>query len=404
MKRVFSFKGQIQHYAWGGSNFIPNFLGLKTDGKPYAEYWMGAHEKAPSFVDTGEGPIGLDVLIKKDPEKILGPKVNSEFGRLPYLFKVLDVKKMLSIQVHPIKSEARKGYLKENEKGIPLTAPNRNYKDDNHKPEIMVALGEFWLLHGFRERNMLTPILKEVPEWAILLSVFKEKGYKGLYRFVMELSEQDADTMLRPLMERLVPLYKRNKLLKSSPDYWAVRSFLGRPKEAPLDKGIFSIYFFNLVKVGKGDAVFQDAGIPHAYLEGQTLELMANSDNVLRGGLTEKHVDVDELLKHIQYKETIPEIIKGTLSDSEKERIYDCGARDFQMSSISLDTDDTLDLISKTVEIFLVMEGEVEVKEDKSVHHYQKGDSFLTISGANFKLSARKKAVLFKATTPDDMV
>ncbi|UCE94242.1 MAG: mannose-6-phosphate isomerase, class I [Flavobacteriaceae bacterium] len=402
MKRVFPFTGQIQHYAWGGGNFIPDFLGIKPDTRPFAEYWMGAHEKAPSIVSIENDEINLDTFIQRDPEKILGPGVYSEFGRLPYLFKVLDVKEMLSIQVHPTKTEAEKGYLKENELGIPLTALNRNYRDDNHKPEIMVALGEFWLLHGFRSKDSLISELKQVPELTCLISVFKEKGYKGLYRFVMELSDAEADAILKPLMERIIPLYKENKLLKSSPDFWAAKSFLGKESDSPLDKGIFSIYFFNIVKVEKGDAVFQDAGIPHAYLEGLTMELMANSDNVLRGGLTEKHVDVEELLKHIKYQETIPEIIKGTVADNTKEIIYECAVKDFQLSRISLDANDSLSLKSNTLEIFLLMNGEIEVHEDEVVNHYRKGESFLTVSGARFKLTSQKGAILYKATTPDN--
>ncbi|WKK65927.1 mannose-6-phosphate isomerase, class I [Lutimonas zeaxanthinifaciens] len=400
MKKVFPFKGQIQHYAWGGSSFIPEFLGIKPDGEPFAEYWMGAHEKAPSIVTTRKGEIKLNRFIQRDPEKVLGSKVNLEFGRLPYLFKVLDVKDMLSIQVHPTKQEAQKGYLRENERGIPLTAAHRNYKDDNHKPEIMVALGEFWLLHGFRNKEALVSQLKEIPELAFLSPIFKEKGYKGMYRFVMELSQKEADNILRPLMERVVPLYKENKLLKSSPDFWAAKSCIGKSTEAALDKGIFSIYLFNIVKVQKGDAVFQEAGIPHAYLEGQTMELMANSDNVLRGGLTEKHVDVEELLKHIQYKETIPKIIKGTLADHAKETIYECEVKDFKLSQISLGENDSLSLRSNTLELFLVMEGEVEVDEDEVIKKYQKGESFLTISGAGFTLRSKKGASLFKAATP----
>ncbi|MCA0933068.1 mannose-6-phosphate isomerase, class I [Lutimonas saemankumensis] len=400
MKRVFPLRGQIQHYAWGGFSFIPEFLGMNPDEKPFAEYWMGAHKTAPSIVSTEEEEMKLDTFIQTDPEKVLGSKISSEFGRLPYLFKILDVKEMLSIQVHPSKSEARKGFLKENETGIPLTAPNRNYKDDNHKPEIMVALGEFWLLHGFKSKEALLSQLKKVPELAFLAPLFVKEGYKGLYQFVMKLSEKDADIILRPLIDRIIPLFRENKLLKSSPDFWAAKSCVKRGSEAQLDKGIFSIYFFNLLKVQKGEAVFQDAGIPHAYLEGQTLELMANSDNVLRGGLTEKHVDVEELLKHVEYVETKPKIIKGELSDNQKETIYKCKAKDFQINQISLDTDESLDLSSTTVEIFLVMNGEVEVYEGGSVYIYHRGESFLTISGARFSLRSKKGTTLFKATTP----
>ena len=143
MRKVFRLKGRIQHYAWGGRKFIPSLLGIEASDQPSAEYWLGAHENAPSTIETEEGEVPLNTFLKANPEEYLGSEVTENFGRLPYLFKVLDVKQMLSIQVHPTKTEAEKGFKKENQLGIPLTAPNRNYKDDNHKPEIMVALGIF---------------------------------------------------------------------------------------------------------------------------------------------------------------------------------------------------------------------------------------------------------------------
>ncbi len=148
-------KGKVQHYAWGGTEYIPQLLGEENPGhQPYAEYWMGAHTSSPSVVLFDETHhTTLDRLIKEDPHAWLGDKVTTRFGALPYLFKVLDVRDMLSIQVHPTKAEAEKGFARENEAGIPLSASNRNYKDDNHKPEVMVALSEFWLLHGFKEKN-----------------------------------------------------------------------------------------------------------------------------------------------------------------------------------------------------------------------------------------------------------
>jgi mannose-6-phosphate isomerase len=130
----------------GGTHFISDLLGVNLEGKKVAEYWLGAHINAPSVLYTVEGKLFLDTFLQEDISIKLGDKISANFSRLPFLFKVLDVHDVLSIQVPPNKLEAEKGFKQENELGIPLTASNRNYKDDNHKPEIMVALSEFWLL------------------------------------------------------------------------------------------------------------------------------------------------------------------------------------------------------------------------------------------------------------------
>ena len=301
IKRMSLLKGKIQNYAWGGTQYIPELLGLEVSEKPCAEYWLGAHVNAPSILKTSEGDKPLDEYLNLNLTKVLGTKIAEKFGRLPFLFKVLDVNDMLSIQVHPSKKEAEKGFKFENEQGIPLAAKNRNYKDDNHKPEIMVALSEFWLLHGFLPKEKLVQVLKTIPEFNHLLSVFEEKGYFGLYKQVMEQTTEESNKILQPLVDRLLPLYKAGKLDRINPGYWAAKAVDSAEDTTILDKGIYSIYFFNMVMANKGEAVFQDAGIPHAYLEGQNMELMANSDNVLRGGLTPKHVDVPELLKHVVF-------------------------------------------------------------------------------------------------------
>ena len=149
---VVRLQGVVQHYDWGGHRFIPDLLGVENaTRRPFAELWMGAHAKAPSLVETAEGDEPLDAWIAKDPKTVLGPAANTRFGgRLPYLFKILDVHKMLSIQAHPTLVQARTGFERENEQGIRLDAGHRNYKDDNHKPEVGIALTEFWMLHGFR--------------------------------------------------------------------------------------------------------------------------------------------------------------------------------------------------------------------------------------------------------------
>ncbi|WP_456459239.1 mannose-6-phosphate isomerase, class I [Reichenbachiella sp.] len=398
MSKVHALKGKIQNYAWGGSSYIPQLLSIKAEEKPYAEYWLGAHVNAPAILDSENSP--LNEFIEGDPKGILGPIIESKFGRLPFLFKVLDVNDMLSIQVHPTKVEAEKGFARENELGIPISAPHRNYKDDNHKPEIMVALSEFWLLHGFLPEAKLKETLADTRELSHLIAVFESGGYKGLYQTVMEESDDTTEKVLRPLIERVLPKYEAGDLVKSSADYWAAKAYKTFCQDGKLDKGIYSIYFFNIVKVNPGEAVFQDAGIPHAYMEGQNMELMANSDNVLRGGLTPKHVDVPELLKHVAFEETHPNIMQGELQADGLERIYKSPAPDFELSKIELKSGEVYEHTSTTSEIIIVLDGEVTMKESKNELDRVRGEAVFIAANAEYEIKATAPAILYKATAP----
>lgn len=400
MTKLFALKGKIQNYAWGGSKYIKDLLGIEVNNKKYAEYWLGAHVNAPSVVITPEGDQHLDDYLKLNLYESLGADIAEKFGRLPFLFKVLDVHDMLSIQVHPTKLEAEKGFKYENEQGILITAPNRNYKDDNHKPEIMVALSEFWLLHGFLPERQLVQRLLDTPEFIGLLPVFEEEGYLGLYKRVMMQSEEESNQLLQPLIDRILPLYQEGKLHKSSPDYWAAKTIDLEVDKTILDKGIYSIYFFNIVKANKGEAIFQDAGIPHAYLEGQNIELMANSDNVLRGGLTPKHVDVPELLKHVNFEETIPDIMLGDIQEDRLECIYKSAAPDFELSQINISTSDKYQSKAKSAIILIVIEGEALIVEGSSELNLDKGDAAFLEAGSEYYISTSSSANIYKATTP----
>ena len=400
MPKLFALKGTIQNYAWGGALYIPDLLGIEAEEKKYAEYWLGAHVNSPSVLSTQDGDQALNVYLNLNLTKNLGTAIAEKFGRLPFLFKVLDVHDMLSIQVHPSKSEAEKGFKYENEKGIPLTAPHRNYKDDNHKPEIMVALGEFWLLHGFLPKDQLIEVLKRKPEFVSLLPVFEKEGYYGLYKKVMEQSIDETNQTLQPLIDRILPDFLSGKIEKSSPDYWAAKTIDSAADKTVLDKGIYSIYFFNIVKVNKGEAVFQDAGIPHAYLEGQNMELMANSDNVLRGGLTPKHVDVPELLKHVAFVETIPDVMPGEPQADGIERIYKSPAPDFELSQINLSASKRYQSKAITAQILFVVEGEAEISEGKDTLVLGKGDAAFLAAESEYQISSPSSVIIYKATTP----
>jgi len=400
--KIFKLRGRVQHYTWGGMDFIPALLHLpNTDKKPFAEYWMGAHDNVPAEVILPDGSQQpLNAFVKQDAATALGAAVHQRFGRLPYLLKVLDVKDMLSIQVHPTKKAAESAFAAENMKGTPLTAPNRNYKDDNHKPELMLALSDFWLLHGFKSPQALVTILMQTPELQFLVPLFDNKNYHALYETVMTMDQQEVDERLQPLLDRIVPLYEKGFLNRSQEDFWAARAAKTFCEPNKLDRGIFSVYLFNLVNLKPGEAIFQDAGIPHAYLEGQNMEIMANSDNVLRGGLTNKHIDVPELMHHTKFEEVIPDILKGTAGAVPGETIFPTPAADFELRRLVLQPGAPVSLTATTAEIFFVYEGAVKAADGNNEISLNKGEAMLTTAGAAFALQATQDAVVFRATVP----
>jgi mannose-6-phosphate isomerase len=416
---VFKLKGKVQHYAWGGTSFLPSLLSISNpDKQPFSEYWMGAHDNAPSEIlfevwrpgsEASETPsttlaVKLNAYIKEWPEETLGAYSAGRFGRLPYLLKILDVKDMLSIQVHPSKKNAELEFAAENKKGIELSAPDRNYKDDNHKPELMLALSEFWLLHGFKPAEDLERILQATPELGFLAPVYAQEGYQGLYKTVMEMPQEAVNKALQPLLDRILPYYKEEGLSKNDEHFWAARAALTYNGPGRIDRGIFSIYFFNLLNLHPGEAIFQDAGLPHAYLEGQNVEIMANSDNVLRGGLTPKHVDVPALLKHIRFDATYPHIIADDKGPGHIS-VYHTPAPDFELSKIRLLKGETITIRAHSADIFIVLEGKMGVIEEGGRPFSRKvGDAFLAFCQAKFDLVAQEDTVVYRASVPPGMV
>lgn len=385
----------IQHYAWGGKQFIPDLLDMKDcqPDLPYAELWMGAHPKSPSRVSIKPQPILLSEWIKDHPIKSLGEETSRGFNsQLPFLFKILDVKKMLSIQVHPSKNAAEHGFAKENKMGIPLDAAHRNYRDANHKPEIMLALTDFWLLHGFMPEEKILQSLINTPEFESLAAIFrKEKNIGRLYKYIMQMPQEEVNDLLSPLKKRL---FDSSNLNKNQADYWAKSAFIDYTNDNNYDRGIFSIYIFNLLKLKKGDVIFQGSGMPHAYLEGVNVELMANSDNVFRGGLTPKHIDIEELLEHTKCQTTIPEIIQPEIIKNHW-KIYKSPAPDFELSEISVTKSDEVNIPQGTgPAIYLVFEGTIAVNG----YPFQKGDNFWVDSETTITIQGN--SVIYRAGMP----
>lgn len=402
--RLFRIKGRVQHYAWGGYEFLPRLLNIPNpDHQPFAEYWLGAHPSAPAHIIAKNKP--LHRYIKKHPG-VLGEEAKERYNALPYLLKILDVRDMLSIQVHPNKEDAYIEFERENQAGVPLDAPERNYKDSNHKPELMVALGDFWLLHGFRTPEKLLEMIDRVPEFAFMAALFREGGYRKLYATLMQMEQSAVNHILQPLLERIQEGYAKNLIDKDDPHFWAARAAATFNQPGKIDRGIFSIYLLNLVHLKKGEAVFQDAGVLHAYLEGQNIEIMANSDNVLRGGLTTKRIDVDELMRHVLFQPTIPQLVKTRKHKATKECIYQSPAADFKLSSYTVAKDGIVVIDTLTTDILLVIEGEIllsNVGDYDSAREasYKAGDAAVMFSGGDAHIKAiSEKAILYRATVP----
>lgn len=398
---IYSLKGVVQHYAWGGTTFIPQLLKVKNvNQQPFAEFWMGTHIKGPAKLIKSDTEVSLSEFIQDAPITRLGKQSAARFqNQLPFLFKVLDVKKMLSIQAHPTKKEAELGFVRENKLGIERTAPNRTYRDDNHKPEIMVALTDFWLLHGFKSIEEIHTTL-EIPAFKPLQPFFVNDDILSLYKAIMEMPQAKVNTLLAPLWERLQTQWEKGYLTKDNPDYWAAQAFQDYTKDGQYDRGIFSIYLFNLVNIPKGAGIFQAAGIPHAYLEGANMELMANSDNVFRGGLTQKHIDVPELLKHLIFDPIVPKILNGE-QISPLEKVFKTPAPDFELSQINLSSKDTYRMtITPSAEILIVMNGAAIINCDGQKVTYGTGMTCFVEANTAYQISSSSNCQLFKAKVP----
>jgi mannose-6-phosphate isomerase len=267
----------------------------------------------------------------------------------------------------------------------------------------MLALGDFWLLHGFKPVEKLQQVLQQTPELQFLLPVFEGGNYKALYETVMNMPQQEVNVHLQPLLDRIVPLYEQGTLNKSSEDFWAARAAGTFNEPGKIDRGIFSVYLFNLVHLKEGEAIFQDAGIPHAYLEGQNMEIMANSDNVLRGGLTPKHIDVAELMKHVRFEAVTPAVINGQPAAVPEDLRFLTPVFDFELHRVQLTKGAGVTLTAVTAEVFLVYTGKIQAQSGDVAITLADGEALLAIAGTDVTLRGLEDAVIFRATVPAEL-
>lgn len=328
----------VQPYPWGSTTAIPELLGVEPTGQPQAELWLGAHPAAPSTLPDGRP---LSERIAADPVGELGAAVAAEFGaRLPFLAKVLAAARPLSLQAHPSAAQARAGFRAEEERGIPIDAPHRNYRDRSHKPELVYALSPFRALAGFRPVARTIALLERlaVPQLRPQLELLRGRSPReALPRIVAELLGSPADRAAE-LVAAVAAACARSA--DSSAECRAVSELAER---YPGDPGVVIALLLNHVLLRPGQALYLPAGVLHSYLDGTAVEVMANSDNVLRGGLTSKHVDVAELLRILDPVDGAPSLITADPHPSTAES-FPTPAREFRLWRIRVDgTQVTLD-------------------------------------------------------------
>ena len=286
----------LQNYAWGSKTALTELYGIENpQGLPMAELWMGAHPKSPSTVEVNGITRSLRDVINDDQVATLGAAVAQRFGELPFLFKVLCADQPLSIQVHPSKTAAEAGFARENAAGIPLSAAERNYKDANHKPELVYALTPFQAMNAFRELpeivSLLEPVAGAHPQIAHFLENASEAALAKLFATLLSLKDESKTRALGVL---------KSALNAREGEPWQTIKTIA--SDYPDDNGLFSPLLLNVITLQPGEAMFLFAETPHAYLKGVALEVMANSDNVLRAGLTPKFIDIPELLANLKFE------------------------------------------------------------------------------------------------------
>jgi mannose-6-phosphate isomerase len=360
---------------------------------------MGAHPKAPSQVRVGGRWLSLAELIEHDPEAMLGRRTAGAFqNRLPYLFKVLAAARPLSLQAHPNLEQARQGFERENRAGLAIDDPRRNYRDANHKPECIFALTPFWALHGFRAIPRFLELVERlaVTELTDLARTLRSRpdGH-GLRDFFQQLLSGSAERN-RALSNRIAAGAAARA--PAGPEFdWVIR--LG--EAYPGDIGIIAPLLLNLVQLQPGEAVFLPAGELHAYLQGTGIELMANSDNVLRGGLTPKHVDVPELMRVLNFREKAVLKIEPRRT-APAERRFECPAKEFVLSEIRVDAATPYESAEdRSLEILLCIRGNGRITDRGNGDgvDFRQGVS-LIVPAAVQRYALQGKARVFKASVP----
>lgn len=359
----------VQNYAWGSKTALTELYGIANpQQQPMAELWMGAHPKSSSqVVDANGQTVSLRDVIEKHKSTLLGDAVAERFGELPFLFKVLCAAQPLSIQVHPNKRNSETGFARENAAGIPLDAAERNYKDPNHKPELVFALTPFLAMNAFREFSEIVSLLQPVA---------------GAHTAIAHFLENPNAERLSELFAGLLNMQGEEKSRALAILKAALENQQGEPWQTirliaefyPDDSGLFSPLLLNVVKLNPGEAMFLFAETPHAYLHGVALEVMANSDNVLRAGLTPKYIDIPELVANVRFDAKPANQLLTTPEKNGAELDFPIPVDDFAFSLHDLSAQET-PVAQQSAAILFCVEGEAVLSKGEQRLVLKPGES-----------------------------
>ncbi|MFD6896158.1 mannose-6-phosphate isomerase, class I [Rhodococcus sp. NPDC060086] len=362
-------EGAVRSYAWGSRTAIAALCGRTVPSDhPEAELWFGAHPADPArVIDDGQGSMSLLELLDEDPPAQLGDEIVERFGpRLPFLLKLLAAEEPLSLQAHPSAAQAAEGYAREEALGVPLDSPVRNYRDPNHKPELVVALTRFEALAGFRDAARTVELLEalSVPELepyvGLLAGQPDSDGLRALFTTWITLPAQALSALVPRVLDGCVTYLATGG--DTPREFVAeVRTALQLAEIYPGDAGVLGSLLLNRITLEPGQGLYLDAGNLHAYLHGMGIEIMANSDNVLRGGLTPKHVDVPELLRVLDFGAPGVPILEADPVGPYEWR-YRAPAPEFALSRLELGAGDAVSLAPCGPQIMLCTSGSATVE------------------------------------------
>ena len=359
----------VQNYAWGSKTALTELYGIANPSQqPMAELWMGAHPKSSSKVQDAHGQtVSLRDVIDSNKSALLGDAVANRFGELPFLFKVLCAAQPLSIQVHPNKHNSEVGFAKENAAGIPMDAAERNYKDPNHKPELVFALTPFLAMNAFREFSEIVSLLQPVsgahPAIAHFLQAPNAESLSQLFASLLNMKGEEKSRALAVL---------KAALNSQQGEPWQTIRVIS--EFYPDDSGLFSPLLLNVVKLNPGEAMFLFAETPHAYLQGVALEVMANSDNVLRAGLTPKYIDIPELVANVQFVAKPASQLLTTPVKNGAELDFPIPVDDFAFSLHDLSAQETA-IAQQSAAILFCVEGEAVLSKGEERLVLKPGES-----------------------------
>lgn len=372
---IYSLKNPIKNYSWGSRIAICNHFGIGNPSlEPQAEVWMGAHPCGSSVISQEGAEINLCDAIANNPDYWLGKHAERYAASLPFLMKILAAEQPLSVQVHPSKLAAEQGFRLENKKGVPLDAANRNYKDTNHKPELVYAVTPFLAMNGFREFEQIILNFDSLKLFSLenMFQPFKNDPspltLSKFFTTILELEGEAKTRVINDLLNSIEAVDENNFA------YQAATLISHFNHLYPDDLGLFAPLFLNIIELQPGEAMFLSAETPHAYIHGLAIEIMANSDNVLRVGLTKKHTDVDELVKNTLFQPiSFKKLISKPEIDKTEHKIYPISVEDFNFDVLY--PHNTMSFTTLSPEILLCLSEKVTIMTDKERKTLHKGDS-----------------------------